>query len=213
MENFAIKIENINFYFKKRKLWKSESFHVIKDLNLEVYQGETLGLLGGNGSGKSTLLKLLAGIYQPNTGVIERYGNQVSLQTLSAGFDVELTGRDNALIGAMLLGHTKKNALKYLDEICDTAELGEKFDDPVKTYSSGMYARLGFATAVTMKTDVLLIDEVLGVGDAHFQAKAEKIIKAKAESDMTVIIVSHSMAHINRLCDRTITIEQGQLCK
>lgn len=213
MENFAIKIENINFYFKKRKLWKSENFHVIKDLNLEVYQGETLGLLGGNGSGKSTLLKLLAGIYQPNTGVIERYGNQVSLQTLSAGFDVELTGRDNALIGAMLLGHTKKNALKYLDEICDTAELGEKFDDPVKTYSSGMYARLGFATAVTMKTDVLLIDEVLGVGDAHFQAKAEKIIKAKAESDMTVIIVSHSMAHINRLCDRTITIEQGQLCK
>lgn len=168
-------------------------------------------MIGGNGSGKSTLLKLLAGIYQPNTGVIHRYGNQLSLQTLSAGFDVELTGRDNALIGAMLLGHSKKSALKSLDEICDIAELGDKFDDPVKTYSSGMYARLGFATAVTMNTDILLIDEALGVGDAQFQAKAEGIIKSKVQSDMTAVIVSHSATLINSLCDRTIVLDDMNL--
>ncbi|APD87568.1 hypothetical protein BM527_16535 [Alteromonas sp. Mex14] len=212
MVDLALKLESVNFSFTKKSLWKREKRHVIKDMDLEVYQGETLGLLGGNGAGKSTLLKLLAGIYKPNSGVVETYGNKVSLLTLAAGFDMDLTGRDNALLGAMLLGHSKKSALEALDEICEISELSEQFNDPVKTYSSGMFARLGFATAVSMKTDILLIDEVLSVGDASFQKKAENIIKSKTQSDMTVVIVSHVMESIDNLCDRTITIETGARC-
>lgn len=210
MFELALKLENVNFSFTRKLLWKRERRHVIKDMNLVAHKGETLGLLGGNGVGKSTLLKLIAGIYKPSSGIINHFGNKASLLTLGAGFDPELTGKDNAMLGAMLLGHSKKSALAALDEICEVAELSGQFDDPVKTYSTGMYARLGFATAVTMNTDILLIDEVLGVGDANFQRKAENIIKSKTQSDMTAIIVSHSTEQINNFCDRTIALGKNE---
>ncbi|AIY64601.1 ABC transporter ATP-binding protein [Pseudoalteromonas piratica] len=209
----AIQLKNVDYLYSQRKWMRKTTYKALENVNLDIYKGETLGIEGRNGSGKSTLLKLLAGIYEPEKGSIERFGNHVSLQTLSAGFDVELSGEDNALIGAMLLGHSRKEAKVKRHEIQELSELGDKFFEPVKTYSAGMRARLGFATAITMNTDVLLIDEVLGVGDAAFRRKAERIIKQKTMSDMTVVIVSHSRATLEALSDRIITIKDCKLHK
>lgn len=203
----AIQLKNVDYLYSQRKWMRKTTYKALDNVNLDIYKGETLGIEGRNGSGKSTLLKLLAGIYEPAKGSIERFDNHVSLQTLSAGFDVELSGEDNALIGAMLLGHSKKEAKLKRHEIQDLSELGDKFFEPVKTYSAGMRARLGFATAITMNTDVLLIDEVLGVGDAQFRAKAQKIIAQKAASDLTVVVVSHSRKMLEQLCDRIFKVE------
>ncbi|WP_462159432.1 ABC transporter ATP-binding protein [Pseudoalteromonas sp. GB56] len=207
----AIQLKNVDYLYTQRKWMRKTTYKALENINLDIYKGETLGIEGRNGSGKSTLLKLLAGIYEPAKGSIERFGNHVSLQTLSAGFDVELSGEDNALIGAMLLGHSKKEAKIKRHEIQELSELGDKFFEPVKTYSAGMRARLGFATAITMNTDVLLIDEVLGVGDAKFREKAERIISQKASSDMTVVVVSHSAGLIKRLCNRVVVINEGKI--
>ncbi|MFY8350440.1 ABC transporter ATP-binding protein [Pseudoalteromonas sp. SSM20] len=207
----AIQVSGVSYEYTQRKWFKNVKYQALNNINLSVYKGETLGIEGRNGSGKSTLLKLLAGIYKPTSGSINCFGNHVSLQTLSAGFDVELSGADNALIGAMLLGHPKQSAISKQEEIMALSELGEKFYEPVKTYSAGMRARLGFATAITMKTDVLLIDEVLGVGDALFREKAEKIIKEKTSSEMTVIVVSHVSHQLNRLCDRIVKVQNGDI--
>ncbi len=210
-QEIALTLKDVCYIYKQRKFLRRTEFEALKNINLEIIKGETLGIQGSNGSGKSTLLKLLAGIYEPSKGHIERYNNHVSLQTLSAGFDVELSGQDNALIGAMLLGHSKSVARSKEQEIQDMSELGDKFFEPVKTYSAGMRARLGFATAITMDTDILLIDEVLGVGDAKFRAKAKQLIKQKTASDMTVIIVSHENQQIKNLCDRAVLIENGEI--
>ena len=210
-EEKVISLKNVGFYYNQRKQFRLTKKRILKDVSFDIYRGETVGIIGKNGSGKSTILKLLAGIYQADEGVLNKYDNRVSLQTLSAGFDVELSGRDNALMGAMLLGHSKKIARSKLKEIKDVSELNNDFYEPVKTYSAGMRARLGFATAITMETDVLLIDEVLGVGDSAFRKKAENIIVDKTKSDMTVIIVSHAGQQIERLCDRVIYINQGSI--
>lgn len=208
-KELAIRLKEVDYYYSQRKWMRRTQYQALRKVNLEIYKGETLGVEGRNGSGKSTLLKLLAGIYEPSSGTIERFGNHVSLQTLSAGFDVELSGEDNALIGAMLLGHSKRDAQLKRLEIQELSELGEKFYEPVKTYSAGMRARLGFSTAITMNTDILLIDEVLGVGDTQFRAKAENIIAEKSASDLTVVIVSHSRKMLEQLCSRIIQIEDS----
>jgi lipopolysaccharide transport system ATP-binding protein len=210
-EEKVISLKNVGFSYSQRKKFRLTKKRVLKDVSFDIYRGETVGIIGKNGSGKSTILKLLAGIYEPDEGIINKYHNKVSLQTLSAGFDVELSGRDNALMGAMLLGHSKKSAQAKLKEIKSVSELNHDFNEPVKTYSSGMRARLGFATAITMETDVLLIDEVLGVGDSAFRIKAESIIINKTKSNMTVIIVSHASEEIERLCNRVIYINQGSV--
>lgn len=208
----AIKLIDVGFSYWKRAGFSFKKHPVLKNINIDIYQGETIGIIGQNGCGKSTILKLLAGIFKPDSGEINLYNNHISMQSLSAGFDVELTGADNALLGAMLLGHAKKTAMKKLTKIQELAELNELFYEPVKTYSAGMRARLGFATAITMKTDVLLIDEVLAVGDAIFRKKAEKIIKQKTQShNMTVVIVSHEKEQIENLCDRVIYLHEGQI--
>jgi lipopolysaccharide transport system ATP-binding protein len=207
----AIQVSNVTYEYVTRDWVNVKKYTPLDNITLSVFEGETLGIKGRNGTGKSTLLKLLAGIYEPTKGHINAYGNKVTLQTLSAGFDVELSGYDNALIGAMLLGHSIKESKRHLQEIGDLAELGHQFADPVKTYSAGMRARLGFAIAITMHTNVLLIDEVLSVGDSEFLKKAEDIIANKTKTTQTVVLVSHSDELIHRLCDRVLAIEDGQI--
>lgn len=207
-----IRLSGLGIKFKQRQSFFRHKHHqVLTDINIELYRGETLGVIGRNGCGKSTLLKVLAGILEPDSGNVELNDHKVSLQTLAAGFDQELSGEDNALISSMLLGHSRREANSNLENINNFAELGDYFYDPVKTYSSGMRARLGFAVAITMHADVLLVDEVLGVGDANFRRKAEEAILEKINSDQTVVFVSHSENQIARLCDRVVWLEGGRI--
>lgn len=206
----AIELKNVAVHYNESKsLFKKETYTALKDISFDVYKGETLGIIGRNGAGKSTLLRLLAGIIKPDQGEVLHHCKSVSLMALAAGFDPNLSGRQNAVISGMLIGHSKKEMLLKLNEIKEFSELGSFFDKPVKNYSSGMKARLGFATAMNTHPDVLLIDEVLAVGDANFKQKAEKAITEKIASDITVILVSHSEQQMKRLCDRVVWIEQG----
>lgn len=186
-------------------------YQALRSISLEVFPGETLGVIGSNGSGKSTLLKILARIYQPDEGEIVFNANKISLLSLALGFDARLSGVDNAILSSMLLGASLKEAKQKVAGIIDFSELGKFASHPVRTYSSGMRARLGFSVALNMKADVLLIDEALAVGDARFKAKSEKAIVDKVTSSQTVVLVSHSAAQIKRLCDRAVWIEKGEI--
>nr|WP_208598780.1 ABC transporter ATP-binding protein [Pseudomonas guguanensis] len=183
----------------------------LKGVSLDIHAGETLGVLGANGAGKSTLLKIMSGALQPDTGEVINHGVRVALLALQAGFDSNLTGRDNALFGGMLLGYTRREVTQRLDEINAYAELGDYFDEPVRNYSSGMASRLGFAISTIISPDVLLIDEVLSVGDAHFKQKAERTMLQKIASGQTVVLVSHSRGQIANLCDRCVILNDGGL--
>lgn len=208
----VISLEKVSVKYRQRhSLFRHSYFNALRDISFSVKKGETLGVIGRNGCGKSTLLKVLANIYQPDEGKVNTKGYKASLLTLSAGFDQNLTGKDNAIISAMMLGHTKQSVLAKLDEIIEYSELGDFIHEPVKTYSSGMKARLGFSVAIQMKADILLIDEVLGVGDAQFKKKAEKTMLNKIDSDQTVVLVSHSAGQIARLCQRAVWLEEGQI--
>lgn len=199
-------------FLSRRRFFRHKAYHALEKVSFELYAGETLGIIGRNGCGKSTLLKVLAGIITPDSGkLVSARPLNMSLQTLAAGFDQELSGRDNAILSSMLLGHSKANAIANLPAINAFAELGDAFDEPVKTYSSGMRARLGFAVAITMEADVLLVDEVLGVGDANFRKKAEAAILDKINSEQTVVFVSHAAEQIQRLCQRAVWLEKGQV--
>lgn len=209
-----VKLKGVNVKYRQRhSLFRHSYFHALKDVSFEVYKGETLGIIGRNGCGKSTLLKLLAGIFEPDGGTVERGNTKVSLLTLAAGFDNNLSGVDNAIISAMMLGHKKSDILRKIDEVIAYSELEEFINEPVKTYSSGMRARLGFSVAIQMEADVLLIDEVLGVGDANFKSKAEATMLSKINSKQTVVLVSHSAPQIKRICQRAIWVEKGEIMK
>lgn len=196
-------------YRTRRLLWRSPHKEVLRGISFDVYPGETIGLIGGNGCGKSTLLRVVAGIYHPDAGHIIRRCRSVSLLSLSLGFDEALSGRDNAILSGMLLGSPRATVLEHLDEIIEFAELSDSIGDPLKTYSTGMRARLGFSIALKMHTELLLIDEVLGVGDLRFQAKSRRAMVEKVTSEQSVILVSHSMEQIKRLCNRVAWIESG----
>lgn len=184
----------------------------LESVSFELKQGETLGVLGRNGCGKSTLLRLLAGLVEPTSGTITcDLHTKRALLTLGLGFRPDLSGRDNALLGAMLQGATKREALDNLPGIHEFSELKSFFDQPVRTYSAGMRARLGFASAIKTDVDVLLIDEVLSVGDIRFRQKAEKTIQDKLNGGQAVVFVSHNAEQINKLCNRAIWIEDGKL--
>lgn len=185
---------------------KTQYYEALKAINLDIYPGETLGILGRNGAGKSTLLKVISGIIKPDTGEIINRGASVSLLALQAGFDPNLSGRDNAILSGMLQGYSRKEVESKLEEIQNFSELGDFFYEPVRTYSSGMRTRLGFSVSTIISPDVLLIDEVLSVGDKEFKKKAEKVILKKVTSNQTVILVSHSEQQISRLCDRQIIL-------
>lgn len=191
--------------FKKRSY-----FQALKSVSLDIYPGETLGIIGKNGAGKSTLLRLISGVIKPDTGKIINRGASAALLALQAGFDPNLSGRDNAILGGMLQGYSRRGAESRLGQIQEFSELADFFFEPVRTYSTGMRARLAFSISIFISPDVLLIDEVLSVGDKDFKEKAERAITAKIESNQTVILVSHSHAQIQRLCDRAVLISDGR---
>ena len=208
----AIRLTGATVRYRQRHSFFRHSYHVALDaLDFDVLRGETLGVIGRNGCGKSTLLKLLAGIYTPDDGVVETFGNRVSLLTLTAGFDPELSGYENAILSGMLLGNSKASVMKLLDQIFEFSELEKAIYQPLKTYSSGMRARLGFAIAIIVNTDVLLIDEILGVGDVKFRQKAIRTLANRVNSDQTVVLVSHSGRRIKKLCKRAIWLEDGAI--
>lgn len=205
-----ISLRDVNVRYKRAGsvFRKTQYYEALKSISLDIYQGETLGILGRNGAGKSTLLKVISGIIKPDSGEIINRGASVSLLALQAGFDPNLSGRDNAILSGMLQGYSRKEVDSKLLEILDFSELGDFFYEPVRTYSSGMRTRLGFSIGTTISPDVLLIDEVLSVGDKDFKKKAEKIILKKTQSYQTVILVSHSEQQVSRLCDRVITLSK-----
>lgn len=196
-------------YRRKVGQFRREPFWALKDISFDLFRGETLGVIGRNGAGKSTLLQLLAGIILPDRGTIQSNGVRASLLSLALGFKGTLSGRDNAVLSGLFLGMRRREIEACLPEIEAFAELGDFMDQPVSTYSSGMRARLGFAVAILADPDVLLIDEVLGVGDADFRQKSSEALRARMRAERTVVLVSHSSSTISRLCDRAVLIERG----
>jgi len=198
--------------YRKRLGWRNSEEHwALRKADLRLYHGEAVGVVGGNGAGKSTLLQVLAGILAPDRGQLVNHGVSVSLLALQLGFIPHLSGRDNIFLSGMLLGLSRRAIAGKVDEIIEFSELQACIDDPVHTYSAGMRARLGFAIAFQVEPDVLLIDEVLGVGDAAFHRKSSKAMRDKILArDKTVVLVSHQPAVIRELCDRAIWMDQGE---
>jgi len=189
-----------------------EEFWALKDVNFTVERGEAIGIIGANGAGKSTLLKILSKITPPTTGTIEYKGRMSSLLEVGTGFHPELTGRENIFLNGAILGMTKKEIAKKFNDIVKFAEIEKFIDTPVKRYSSGMYVRLAFAVAAHMEPDILVVDEVLAVGDAEFQKKClGKMDEVTKTAGRTILFVSHNMAAIQNLCKRCILLEQGQV--
>lgn len=224
-DNIAIKVTNMTKWFKlysdkastmKERIvrgWKNkpEIRTVLKSIDLTINKGETVALIGVNGSGKSTLLKLMTKIIYPNKGTVKTYGKLTSLLELGAGFHPDFTGRENIYFNASIFGLTKDEIDKRLDDIIEFSELGEFIDSPVRTYSSGMYMRLAFSVAINVDAEILLIDEILAVGDQHFQDKCFEKLEELSKSNKTIIIVSHSMDSIKKLCDRAIWLRDGEV--
>jgi len=198
-------------YKTRRSFFRHDYFSALENISFTIKKGETLGVIGANGCGKTTLLKVLANIYDVDAGEVHWYCKQVSLLSLTLGFDAELSGRDNAIISGMLLGARKKEVLDKLDEIIEFSELEDFIDKPIKTYSAGMRPRLGFSVALKMRTELLLIDEVLGVGDGRFRRKAMSAMASKITSDQTVVLVSHSLSHVRKLADRVLWLDAGKV--
>ena len=192
---------------------KTEVRTVLKDINLEIKKGETVALIGVNGSGKSTLLKLMTKIIYPNKGTLKTYGKLTSLLELGAGFHPDFTGRENIYFNAAIFGLTRQEIDARLQSIIDFSELGDFIDSPVRTYSSGMYMRLAFSVAINVDAEILLIDEILAVGDQRFQEKCFTKLEELAKSNMTIVIVSHSLDSISKLCNRAIWINNGEVAK
>lgn len=193
------------------KTTKVQKRQVLKNINLDIKKGETVALIGTNGSGKSTLLKLMTKILYPNKGTLETHGKLTSLLELGAGFHPDFTGRENIYFNAAIFGLTRQEIDKRIDEIIDFSELGDFIDNPVRTYSSGMYMRLAFSIAINVDAEILLIDEILAVGDQHFQDKCFAKLKEMKESEKTIVIVTHSLGQVRELCDRAIWIYNGEV--
>ncbi len=189
-----------------------EEFRALKNISFDVHRGEVVGLVGTNGSGKSTMLKIIAGVLEPSEGEVKVHGNIAPLIELGAGFDPELSARENIYLNGALLGYTKEFIDANFDGIIDFAELKDFVDMPLKNFSSGMVARIAFAIATITEPDILIVDETLSVGDVFFQQKCERRIQHFIESgDVTVLFVSHSMEQVERICQRAVWIEKGDL--
>lgn len=207
-----LSLRNIGLsYLRRQSLLRRDRYWALRDVSFDLYKGETLGIIGKNGVGKSTLLRLIAGIISPDRGkmVIRQKRMRISLISLQAGFNPSLSGRENAILSGMLLGSSKSAVVAHMDDIIDFSELGEFIEDPVGTYSTGMLARLGFSVAYYVDPDVILLDEVLGVGDEQFRIKSTEAMKKRIRSEKTVVLVSHSVQLISELCNRAIWIEEG----
>lgn len=190
---------------------QGEHFTVLQDVGLEVHAGETLGLIGRNGSGKSTLLQILCGTLAPSTGQVQVHGRVAALLELGSGFNPEFTGRENVLLNGTLLGLSRREVEQAFDSICDFAEIGHYIDQPVKTYSSGMFVRLAFAVVVHTRPDVLVVDEALAVGDARFQAKCLARIRAMKAAGVAIVLVTHDIAMVRQVCDSALWLRDGRV--
>lgn len=195
-----------------RKKVREEVFEAVKHVSFEVEEGGILGIIGKNGSGKSTLLRSIAGVFSPNSGSINLHEHSVSLMALGVGFKDNLTGRENIVLSGMLLGFTEKEIEAKVQDIIDFAEIGEFIDRPVRTYSSGMHSKLAFAITAMLETDIMLVDEVLSVGDERFKKKSlAKMKELINDKNRTVVIVSHSIPTLKELCDRVLWIHDGEM--
>lgn len=207
------KVDNLKEYvikmLKNQLLY--QEFWALKDVSFEVNQGDRLGILGLNGAGKSTLLKVVAGVLKPTEGSVTTKGKIVPLLELGAGFDKQYTGAENIYLYGAVLGYSKEFIKEKYDEIVAFSELEDFIDVPIKNYSSGMKARLGFSIATVVKPEILILDEVLSVGDAKFRKKSEKKIKSMFDGGVTVLFVSHSLEQVKRLCNKAILLEKGRI--
>ena len=191
---------------------KVEVFEALKGVSFEIEEGKILGIIGKNGSGKSTILRAIAGIFSPDKGSIDLHGHTISLLSIGVGFNKKLTGKENIYLSGMLLGFSEKEIEKKEKEIIKFADIGDFIHKPVKTYSSGMYSKLAFAITAILETDIMLIDEVLSVGDARFKEKSYNKMKELISDDKrTVIIVSHSLGTIKELCDEVLWLNDGEV--
>ena len=207
------RVDNLKEYivrFFKGNLFYNE-FTALQNVSFSVKRGDVVGFVGLNGAGKSTLLKIVAGILKPTSGSVIVKGEIAPLIEVGAGFDSELTARENIYLNGAILGHSHEFLEQHFDSIIDFAELRQFVDVPVKNFSSGMYARLGFAIATEIKPDILIVDEVLSVGDYRFQEKCEKRIKEMIDKGTTVIIVSHSIDSIKKICNKALWLENGRI--
>ena len=207
------KVDSLKDYiFKviKRELQYNE-FWALKNVSFNVEKGDRVGILGLNGAGKSTLLKVISGVFKPTEGHVEKHGKMVPLLELGAGFDPQYTGKENIYLYGAMLGYTKKFIDNKYNEIVEFSELQKFMDVPVKNYSSGMKSRLGFSIATVVEPKILILDEVLSVGDAKFRKKSENKIMSMFDSGVTVLFVSHSLEQVMRLCNKAMILEKGQL--
>ncbi len=222
MSETAIEIRDVHIHYKlmknfsiqrnllKRDAEKAEVFEAVRGVSFDVSKGEILGIIEKNGSGKSTLLRAIAGVFSPNRGTIDLKGHSVSLLSLGVGFKDTLTGRDNIFLSGMLLGFHKEQIREKEEAIIEFSELGKFIDMPVKTYSSGMYSKLAFAITSSLETDIMLVDEVLSVGDEHFKKKSmARMEELIGDKNRTVLIVSHTIETLQKLCDRILWMNDG----
>lgn len=207
------KIDNLKEYFVKliKRQLMFQEFLAIQDFSLDIKKGEAWALIGVNGSGKSTLLKAISGIMKPYKGSIKVHGNIAPMIELGAGFDANLTARENIYLNGLILGHSKKFMEEHFDKIVEFAEIEKFLDSPIKNFSSGMKARLGFSVATMVNPDILICDEVLAVGDAKFRKKCENRMKEMLSGGTTLIFVSHNINQVKELCDHAAWIEKGHL--
>ncbi len=224
MSEYAIEVENLSVCYKglksysikknllRRRRSEKELFRAVKNVSFKLKKGEILGIVGKNGSGKSTLLKAIAGIFTPDEGQVNLHNNSIALLAIGVGFIKELTGRENILLSGLLLGFSEAEIRSRTDEIIEFSELGDFIDKPVRTYSSGMYSKLSFAITAILETDIILIDEVLSVGDARFRKKSyAKMKELINQKDRTVVIVSHDSKTLLDLCDKLLWINDGEM--
>lgn len=212
-KNFSLKLFFINLFKPRKKKEKKPDFWALKDVSFDVKRGEVVGFIGSNGAGKSTMLKVIAGVMKPTKGKVEVHGNICPMIELGAGFDMDLTARENIFLNGAVLGYSKKFIEEKFDEIVEFSELKDFLDVPVRNFSSGMTARLAFSIATVVDPEILIVDEILSVGDMAFQAKSEAKMRSMIGGGTTVLFVSHSLAQIENLCDRAIWLEHGQVVK
>lgn len=187
-------------------------FWALKDVSLDIHQGEVIGIIGRNGSGKSTLLKIISGILKPTTGSVICRGNIVPMLELGSGFDLDLTGRENVYLNGAILGYTEEFLCSRFEEILTFSELGQFIDVPIRNYSSGMLMRLAFSVATMVEPQILIVDEILAVGDEAFQRKSRTRMMELMSGGTTVLFVSHALEQIREMCDRVVWLEHGQVC-
>lgn len=213
-KSFNVVYDKTNTIKEKILFWnrgKKEVRPILKDINLDIKKGEVVALIGVNGSGKSTLLKLMTKIIYPNKGKIETNGKLTSLLELGAGFHPDFSGRENIYFNASIFGLTRKEIDNRLNQIIEFSELQDFIDNPVRTYSSGMYMRLAFSVAINVDADILLIDEILSVGDQHFQEKCFRKIEELKQEGKTIVFVTHGMDSVRRFCTRAVWLHQGSI--